>query len=211
MVLLVLGLSVPAIADVFVYNLKQGGVGFVYDESANDGEGAWVHPPTSDDTTFGHTMYLVIQVDREAETLDSIDILTIDTWKEKDTDENDKPITVKYYSVSDSDTINFVETPVAKKNTWLAEGILESSNTHVMLSGQTKSTKIGDTKYVVAATLSGYQISGDIASQDISGGTASLTLNSKFTLYVQQQMNDGEDVGTAINGYVEDVLGYEAY
>jgi len=201
------------------YNLKQSGVEFEWDDGANDGAGAWVHPPTSDDATFGHTMYVVVQVDSDYADATNINIESIDTYKERDTDpDTDRPITDKYYTVEGPDTINFLQTPVARKTMWIAEGILDSSNTHIMVSGQAKSTKIGLQKHIIATTLSGYAISGsgDITSDgDVSGGTVSLTLNSKITAALVAQVGtDGgdvdneDDVDTAIGEYF-DGLGYE--
>ena len=77
LVLLVLGLSVPAIADVFVYNTKQSGVEFEYDSDANHGNGAWVYSSTS-----GRTGYLVVQVD-DINSPDSINIWAFHTYKEE--------------------------------------------------------------------------------------------------------------------------------
>ena len=224
LVLLVLGLSVPAIADVFIYNLKQSGVEFAWDDGANDGDGAWVHPPTSDDLTYGHKMYIVIQVDSDYADATNINIESIDTYKQGDIDDNGKMIRTDktiYYTLSGWDAISFLQATIAKKNTWIVEGTLSSSDlpTNIMVSGQTKSTMIGTTSYIIAATLSGYEIygSGDITSDgDVSGGTGSLTLNSTITkAVVSQVLTDGgdidneDDVDTAIGEYF-DGLGYES-
>jgi hypothetical protein len=207
LVLLVLGLSVPAIADVFVYNVKQSGVKLYYDETANNDEGAWVQSKPSG------TTYVVIQV-TDSSSAESVDVWTIDTWTEKvkEEDENGRMTTVtyKYYTVYGPDSVNFIETPIAKKNMWIAEGTLESGDNSAcfMVSGQTKSTKIGSQTYTVAAALSGYSIFGDVSSQDVGGGTVSFTLNSKIT---KELVSSDDDVEVAISDYFETVLGYEAY
>jgi len=192
LVLLVLGLSVPAIADVFVYNFKQSGVELAYNADTD----AWVQSKP------GHTTYVVVQVDSNSP--DSVNIWSIDTWKEKDTDEDDKPITIKYYTVDGPSTVSFLQTPIAKKNVWIVEGTLDDS-TRLMLSGQSKSTKIGTTKYIVAATLSGYSIYGSIDEEDLVGGTISLTLNSTITKVL---VSSDDDVDGAISDYFENTLGY---
>jgi len=190
LVLLVLGLSVPAIADVFVYNLKQSGVEFGY----NADKDAWAPTKSS------YVSYVVIQVDSNSP--DSVNIWAIDTWKEKDADTGE---TTKYYTVDGPYTISFLQTTIAKKNTWIAEGISsDQSNTRVMVSGQAKSTKIGTDTYTVAATLSGYAIFGDIADEDVGGGPVSLTLNSKITTAL---VSSDADVPGAISNYF-DGLGY---
>jgi hypothetical protein len=185
MVLLVLGLSVPAIADVFVYSFKLSGAELEYNADTD----AWVQVKPSNHT------YVVIQVDSNSP--DSVNIWSIDTWKEKDTDTGE---TTKYYTVTGPDTVNFLQTLIAKKNMWIVEGTL-SDSTRFMLSGQTKSTKIGSQTYTVAATLNGYSIYGDIESEDLVGGTLSLTLNSKVTAALAAL--DEEDVAIAIDDYFQ--------
>lgn len=196
LVLLVLGLSVPAIANVFVYNYKESGVEFGYNADANAGAGAWVVPPKS-----SHTTYIVIQADSNSP--DSVNLWSIDTWKEKDPDTGE---THKYYTVDGLYTINFLETTIAKKKTWIAEGILSDSySTHIMLSGQTKLTKIGSQPYTVAAALSGYTIYGNIANEDVGGGPVSLTLNTTITKVL---VSSDDDVAGAIDTYFQG-FGYE--
>jgi len=199
LVLLVLGLSVPAIADVFVYNSSfKSGVEFKYDGDKD----AWGQLKVSG------SAYVVVRVDSNSP--NDVDIWSIDTWEEKDTDEDDKPITIKYYTVDGPLTLSFLQTLIANKNTWIIEGTPgDQHNSRNLFSGQAKLTKIGSQTYTVAATLSGYVIFGDIESENVGGGPMSLKLNSKFTLYVQQQMAVGEDVESAISDYFENVLGYE--
>jgi hypothetical protein len=196
LVLLVLGMAVPAVADVFVYNAKQSGVYFYYDGDVD----AWVQSKSS-----GDTIYVVIQVDSSSP--GSVNIYSIDTWKEKGTDENDKPITYKYYTVDGPYTFSFLQTTIAKKITWIIEGTAGEYNSRIMVSGQTKSTKIGTVNYTVAATLTGYSIDGDIESQDVSGGTVSLKLNSTIT---KELVSSDEDVAGAIDTYFQG-LDYEPY
>jgi hypothetical protein len=201
LVLLVLGLSVPAIADVFVYNLKQSGVEFGYDEDKD----AWAPKKSS------YVSYVVIQVDISAS---DVNIWAIDTWKEKDTDEDDTPITVKYYTIDGPYTISFLQTTIAKKNTWIVEGISSDEyNTRIMVSGQEKLTKIGTENYTVAATLTGYAIYGDIESQDVGGGPLSLKLNSTITNKILVALASSDEIESAISYYFESEAGgsYEPY
>jgi hypothetical protein len=191
MILLVLGLSVPAIADVFVYNIKLSGVYF-----ENEDEG-WVKSKPSG------TSYLVIQKNDGS---DSINIWVIETWKDQQEDEDtDKMTTVKFYSVDGPSNISFLETLVSKKNTWLAEGDLVDYK-HIMLWGQTKSANINSTQYTVAGSLSGYLVCGDISDDEVGGYTVSLKLNATIT----KVLMDGEaDLANAIVDYFESTLGYE--
>ncbi|MGD0552755.1 MAG: hypothetical protein ABSB25_08895 [Sedimentisphaerales bacterium] len=188
LVLLVLGLSAPAIADVFVYNFKQSGVELEYNADTD----AWVQSKLSG------TTYVVIQVDSDS---NSVNIWSIDTSKEKDPDTGE---TTKYYTVNGPDTVNFLQTPIAKKNTWIIEGTLDDS-TRLMLSGPSKSAKIGSKTYTVAAALSGYSIYGSIDDEDLVGGTLSLTLNSTIT---KVMVSSDADVAGAIDDYFQG-LGYE--
>lgn len=196
-VLLALGLSVPAMAqstdvNAFVYNLKQSGVEFEYDS----GTSAWVKSPKSN-----HTFYVVVEVDGSAPT--SINLWSVETWKEKDAG-----VTTNYYTKEGPSDINFIETPIANKMMWIASGDV-GNNTLIMVSGQAKLKKIGTTTYTVAATMSGYAIFGDIEpDEDIGGNTVSLTLNPKITTaLVAQVLIDSGDVDSAISDYLEG-LGY---
>jgi hypothetical protein len=192
LVLLVLGLAVPAIADVFVYNFKLGGVYFEQDD-----EGNWVRSKPE-----GDTLYFVIQVDSNSP--DSVNIRVIDTWKEKD----DEGVMHKYYTIDGPYTISFLQTLIARKNTWIIEGTTsDEDNTRIMVSGQAKLKKIGTPTYTVAATLTGYLIYGNIESQEVGGHTVSLKLNSKITTAL---VSSDADVTGAIDAYFgEDGLGYE--
>lgn len=194
-----IGLSVPAMAapadvNVFVYNLKQSGAEFEYDSGA----GGWVKEPKSN-----HTFYIVVEVDRS--NLNSINIWSVETWKEKDAG-----VTTNYYTKDGPSDINFVETLIANKTTWIASGDV-GDNTLIMISGQAKSKKIGNTNYIVAATLTGYAIFGDIEpDEDIGGGTLSLTLNSKITpALVPLVSSYGGNVDSALTYYLATVLGYQ--
>jgi len=191
LVLLVLGLSVPAIADVFVYNLKQSGVEFGY----NADKDAW------GPTKSSYVSYVVIQVDSNSP--DSVNIYSINTQKGKDPDTGEA---YKNYTVDGPYTISFLQTTIAK-NMWIVEGTLDDGyNTRITLSGQAKSSKIGSHTYTVAAALSGYSIYGSINdNQDIGGGPVSLTLNSKITTAL---VSSDADVIGAIDTYFQG-LGYE--
>jgi hypothetical protein len=198
-VLLALGLSVPAMAQaagVLVYNLKQNGVEFEY----NSGTGAWVQSPKSN-----HAHYIVIEMDSNYP--DSINLWSIETWKEKDAG-----VTTNYYTAEGPADINFIETSIANKTRWIISDIFSSggSSTHIMVSGQAKSTKIGLQNYVVAATMSGYVIFGDIPDEDVGAGTLSLTLNPKVTTALAAWvLSDSGDVDNAISDYFETTLGYQ--
>ena len=191
LVLLVLGLSVPAIADVFVYNAKQSGVDFYYDGDS------WIQSKAS-----GSGTYLIIEPNYDDNT---VNVWEADTWKEKDEETGE---TYKYYEVGDVYTLDFLQAQIGKKLMWIVNGTDDVYNTRIMVSGQAKLKKIGTENHTVAATLTGYAIWGDIADEDLGGGAVSLTLNAKFTLYVQ---DSGEDVDIAISAYLEEVLGYESY
>ncbi len=198
-VLLALGLSVPAMAHsggVLVYNLKQSGVEFEYDSDAN----AWAQSPKSN-----HSHYLVIELDSNSP--GSINLWSVETWKEKDAG-----VTINYYTAEGPADINFTETSTASKTIWIISDIFSSgdSSVHIMVSGQAKSTKIGTGTYTVAAAMSGYVIFGDIPDGDVGAGTLSLTLNPKATIALTAQVqNDSGDIDSAISDYFENVLGYE--
>jgi hypothetical protein len=194
LVLLVLGLSVPAIADVFVYNFKESGVDFYYDGDVD----AWVQSKPS-----GDTAYVVIQMDSGSS---DVNIYSIDIWKEKEEDEDTgKMTTYTYYSVDGPYTISFLQTTITRKNMWIIEGTAsDEENTRMMLSGQAKSTKIGSGTYTVAATLSGYFVFGNIENEDVGGSTVSWKLNSKIT----KELVSSDDVISSIDAYFEG-LGYE--
>ena len=190
LVLLVLGLSVPAMAQqaVLVYNLKQSGAEFEYDT----GTGAWVKSKSSD------TVYLVIQVDSNSP---DANIRSIDTWKSG---------TTKYYTIDSSGTISFLQTLIAKKNMWIFEGTFgDPFNIHIVVAGQAKSITIGTESHTVAATLSGCVIYGNIKNEDVGGGTVSLTLNPTITKALVALVPIDGDVDSAISDYFKNTLHYE--
>jgi hypothetical protein len=191
--LLVLAISVTAMADVFVYNTKQTGVEFGYSEDSD----AW-DQLKSDDTT-----YVVIQVD--SNTPDFVNICTINTWKEKD----DVGLKHKYYALDGVYLISFLQTPIAKKNTWIISGTSsELYNTHIMVSGQAKPAKIGSGTFTVASVLNGYTTYGDIENQNVGGGRLSLQLNFRIT---EELVSRDEDMIDAVSAYLEEVLGFEPF
>ncbi|MGB7581554.1 MAG: hypothetical protein WBL85_03785 [Sedimentisphaerales bacterium] len=199
-VLLALGLSVPAMAHsggVLVYNLKQSGVEFEYNSDAN----AWAQSPKSN-----HSHYLVIELDSNYP--DSINLWSVETWKEKDAG-----VTTNYYTAEGPADINFTETSAASKTIWIISDIFPSggSPVHIMVSGQAKPTKIGTGTYTVAAAMSGYVIFGDIIPDgDVGAGTLSMTLNPKATTALAAWvLSDSGDVDSAISDYFETTLGYE--
>jgi hypothetical protein len=193
LVLLVLGVAVPAVADVFIYNVKQRGVDFYYDEDKE----SWTKSKAS-----GSGTYLIAEPNYDENT---VNIWEAETWKEKDEETGE---TYKYYEVGDMYTLDFLQTQIGKKLMWIISGTNDAYNTRIMLAGQEKLKKIGTENHTVAAALTGYAIWGDIVDEDLGGGAVSLTLNSKFTLYVQ---DSEEDAATAISDYLENVLGYEPY
>ena len=189
--LLVLGLSVPAIADVFVYNAKQSGMEFGYDADAD----AWTQSKSGDTTC------VVIQADSNSPGF--VNMCSINTWKEKD----DEGVMHKYYALDGIYTISFLQTQIAKKNTWIISGTSSDEyNAHIMVSGQARSTKIGSGAYTVAAFLNGYTTYGDIENQNVGGGPLSLQLNFRIT---EELVSSDEDIIDAISAYFEEVLGYE--
>jgi hypothetical protein len=191
LVLLVLGLSVPAVADVLVYNAKQSGMEFGYDADAD----AWVQSKP------GAVAYVVIQTD--SNTPGFVSICSINTWKEKD----DEGVMHKYYAFDGIYIISFLQTPIAKKNTWVISGTSsERYNARIMVSGQARSIKIGSGAYTAAALLNGYTTYGDIESENIGGGPLSLQLNFRIT---EELVSSDEDITDAISAYLEEVLGYE--
>jgi hypothetical protein len=156
LVLLVLGLSVPAIADVFIYNLKQSGVEF------QDEEGNWTQSKVSD------TTYFVIEVDMDGPSL--VSLWSVDTWKASGKN---------YYDVNEQDVSNFELLPAQNGKKWI---ILYASDTeHGLLTGQVQSTKIGNQKLNIATKLTGYFIWHDVTGGDIGAGTMSLQLNVTMT------------------------------
>jgi hypothetical protein len=189
--LLVLGLSVPAIADVFVYNAKQSGMEFGYDADTD----AWIQSKSGD------TTYIVIQTDSNSPGF--VNICAINTWKEKD----DEGVMYKYYALDGVYTISFLQTQIAKKNTWIISGTSsDEHNARIMVSGQARSIKIGSGTYTAAALLNGYTTYGDIESENIGGGPLSLQLNFRIT---EELVSSDEDITDAISAYFEEVLGYE--
>jgi hypothetical protein len=193
LVLLVLGLSVPAIADVFVYNKKNSGVEFEYYGDS------WTQSNPSSDSG----QYLIIEPNYNDNT---VNILEADTWKEKD----EGGVTHKYYEAYEIGTLAFLQTRIGSKQMWIisGNGTGDSNNTRIIISGQPKSTKIGTDTYTVAATLNGYAIWGAIVDEDLGGGSMSLKLNSTIT---KELVSSDADVISAISAYFEEVLGYEPY
>lgn len=192
-----LGLSVPAIADVFVYDATSTSfTEFEYDDSANGGNGGWIKEPKPI-----YKEYFVIQLDEND--LNSVNVWEIDTWKETNP-------TTYYYSKNGPDNISFLQTTIVNKNTWIANGALSfPTNALIMMSGQTKSVKINGTEYTVASTLSGYCIWGDIEpDEDVGVSQGTLSLDSKYTAgLIGWVQTDSGDVDSAIDDYFTS-LGY---
>lgn len=155
LVLLVLGLSVPAVADVFIYNLKQSGVEF----EDQEGEGNWTQS-----SKVSYTSYAIIEVNMDGPSL--VSLWSVDTWKESGKN---------YYDVNEEDVNTFKLLPAQNGTKW----ILLTDGT--LLTGQVKSTKIGNQNLTIATKLTGYFIWQDLTGGDIGAGTMSLQLNATMT------------------------------
>jgi hypothetical protein len=184
LVLLILGLSLPASAEVFIYNLKQSGTEYQYDE------GGWTQSKVSS------TSYLVIEPN--IDDANFVNVWSVDTWKEKD----DTGKMQNYYEVQDVFTLELIQAQIGNKLMWIMPVAIGDGD-NGLLTGQAKTRKIGTVNHTIAATLTGYFIwhetDGDY--RDEGAGTMSLKLSSKMT-------NDwhalsGEDAANAIVAYLE--------
>jgi hypothetical protein len=194
LVLLLLGLSAPAGAEVLVYNLTQRGVAFEY-----DGE-TWTQ------YTVAYTTYAVIDMNISDTNL--VSIWSIDFWTEKDANGHNQ----KYYEVNEkSFELLKVQIP-GKKLIWIISG--EDDTDHSMVTGTASPTKIGSEKPTIPTKLTGYfkWYGTDTDFREIGTGTVSMTLNSKMT--TAEYSKSGEDAANDIvaslvsNGYKPGSLPY---
>jgi hypothetical protein len=164
LVLLVLGVSVPASAEVFIYNLKQSGAEYQYDGSE------WTQHKVSS------TAYVVIEPNNDDANF--VNIWSIDTWKEKDEDTGRMQ---KYYEVQDVFTLELLQAQIGNKLMWIMPLAGDTENS--LLTGQAKTKRIGTENHTIAATFTGYFIwhESDGDYRDEGAGTMSLKLNSKMT------------------------------
>ena len=145
LVLLVLGLSVPAIADVFIYNMGQSGV-----ESEQDDVGNWIQSKVI------YTADVVVEVNMNDTSL--VSIWSVDTWKANG---------INYYKAHESDVNTFELLLAQNGKEWI---LLRVSDTEEdMLTGQVQSAKIGNQTLTIATKFTGYFIWHDVIGGDIGG------------------------------------------
>lgn len=186
LILLVLGVSIPAGADVFVYNMKISDVEFEYEW---DG---WELVKDSD------TQFIII----ERAGSDSIKVWTIDTWKEKDPNGKMQ----NYYEAEYDGEIGFVEAQVGKKLMWMITGTADGDDRN-LLTGEAKPTKIGVATPTVAAKLAGMSLFDveDSGDRYIGYSKMTMSLDKKMSFSVQG-LDGAQAFNFIVNAFV--TMGY---
>lgn len=193
LILLVLGMSVPAIADVFIYNSKESTAEFEYDEN-EQADWEWVQYKEIDKA------YVVFEPN--SNDANFVDVLSIYFWKEK----NDVGVMCKYYEIGGVTTLEHIQAQIGTKLMWILP-IVDAGGTNGLLSGQAKTKKIGAVDHIIAATITGSYVwrDSDGDYRDEGTGTLSWTLNSKMT--TDWHALSGENAKNQIVAYLEG-LGY---
>ncbi|MGA2093631.1 MAG: hypothetical protein ABSH16_09515 [Sedimentisphaerales bacterium] len=211
-VLLVLVLSVPAFATVFVYNIKDTDTGIYY----SDDEWSQYKDP--------YQGYFIVG---PSSTEGKVEIWAIWTWKDK---------MGLHYWTEDRGDVNLVQAdiPAGKKTKWMWVISDVNDQYRTLLTGEMKVKKVGSAKSAtclnchsagelatlgdidpnIPATLAGYEIwdysEGDpITSRDLYTSTMKLTFNSKKTLenHVLYQNMDATSVKDELESEL-DAAGY---
>jgi len=177
-------MSIPASAEVFIYNLKQSGAEYEYDGSE------WTQSKVS------ITGYVIIEPN--IDDANFVNGRSVETWKEKDPNGKMQ----KYYEVQDMFTFEFLQAQIGKKLMWIIMPSADDTD-HTLLTGEAKTRKIGTENRTIAAKLTGYAIwdetDGDY--RNVGSGTVLLQLNSKMT--TDWHALSGEDATDAIVDYLE--------
>jgi hypothetical protein len=183
LILAILAIVVPANADVLVYNLKSSNKELWYEL------GAWLFPGVA------QKQFLIIEPNGDEATG-----WIVGMWKGEDKQ--------KYYDVSALGTHELLEVQTGNKLMWIMTG--EDTTSHMLLMGEMKPTKVGNTKPLIAATLNGVTIYDEVDGDNRYTGTVknSAKLNSSMTLYLaglsgEIAMNTLFDYLES-QGYVED-------
>lgn len=159
LVLLILGVSVPAVGDVFVYNWIENKTGFELDGST------WEQIK---DKPAG---YNVVDVDNN-----EITIWSIVTWKGKD--KNGK--TQNFCELDFVESYELLQVQIENKQMWIIPAAGDAWR--MLLMGEAKPNKISSS--TIAAKLDGFAIvdEADGANREIRNVKTSFRLNSKMTL-----------------------------
>jgi hypothetical protein len=192
LILVVLGVSIPASADVFIYNSKQANVSIDYDgiiwKQSKETETVYVIVEPTSSTTAG--------------------IWAIGIWKEKDKSGQ----TTKYAAAEEVGEVDFIQAQVGKKLIWIISA--QDSNSQTLLTGQAKPTKIDDVTFTIASSLTGYGIwdeSEFVNERDLGTGKITLKLNKNFTAEAHMRgLIHGGEAMVALMDYLksEDGGGY---
>jgi hypothetical protein len=190
LVLLVLGVSLPAGAEVFIYNSNQSGTEFEYDGSE------WTQYKVG-----GRTTYVVIEPN--SDDANFVNVWSVDTWRGKDAN----GVMHNYYEVQDMVTLEFIQARIGNKLMWIVPIVGDTE--YDLLTGQAKKVKIDAENHTIPVTLTGYFIwnESDVDYRDEGAGTTSMKLNAKMTK--QWHSLGGEDAKDAIVAYLES-KGYES-
>jgi hypothetical protein len=179
LILVVFAVTIPASAEVFVYNSKQSGTTISYDWGTwaqyKDTETSFVIVESTSDTTAG--------------------IWVIAVWQYKDKSGQK----TKYAQAESVGEVDFIRTLIGKKTMWIISA--RDSNSQTMLSGQAKQIKLGSQTIIAASTLSGVSISEEaefVNERDFSTGSMTMKLNTKLT--TQYYQSKGGDTMESILG-----------
>jgi hypothetical protein len=194
-ILLVLGIAIPASAEVAVYNLKASSTGFGY---------------KSDSLTWGqikdsNTAFMILEEPTDGNT----NVWVVTTWKGKDKK--------NYIMAENLGTLKFEQPWLAKKDMWIITGA--DKNGRIILTGDAKMTMVGkpskkscvsaschtsdDLAYLgpviddtFAASLTGYAIADETdknGNRTLCTTTLSLKLNTVWTLNSHPYIDTAEE------------------
>lgn len=191
LVLLLLGLSATAGAQVFIYNTTQSNTEFQYDGNS------WTQ------SIVKYTMYSVVEPNGSDTNL--VNIWNVQFGTEKDAEGHK----YKYYKVEANDvSFDPIKAQIARKTVmWI---LSEDNDTqHNLLTGKASPTKIGSEKPTIPTKLTGYSKwdETDTGVRYIGSGTISMTLNSRMT--TADYSKSGEDAVNDITVYLAFSNGYE--
>lgn len=184
LVLLLLGLSATAGAQVLIYNTTQSNTEFQYDGNS------WTQ------SIVKYTMYSVIEPNDSDTNL--VNVWNVQFGTEKDAEGHK----YKYYKVEAND-VSFELIKAQITRTTLMWILSEDNDTqHNLLTGKASPTKIGSEKQTIPTKLTGYSKwdETDMGVRYIGSGTISMTLNSNWT--IAEHSNSGENVVNDIIAYL---------
>jgi hypothetical protein len=205
-VLLVLGLAIPASADVYVYNLKASSTGLGYQSSSD----VW---RLIKDANAG---FVILEEPTNFDSKVDLNVWVVSTWKGKDKK--------NYVMAASLGTLNFEDAWLTKKDVWTVTGadktgriILTGDEKELTLSSyksscnQCHSPSRGALEDYIAPSLSGYAIA-DTTDKDgnriLNTTTMSLKLNTKLSIATHPDIDLAEDAAKSI---VDDLVNNAGY